>query len=211
MEIMGITVGRRASGCDAGVMTSYQAPPADGLEAQWVNAHDQVMETVSLRWENEAWTVESQLVEPQAQAVMRVSAGWQCRQVLLFRDLPEPDLWLATDGAGRWGEVNGAHRDDLDGCTEMLVSGSVIGHVVPIRRLPLLVGHAADIRIALIDPDTLAVAAVSRRYHRVGEQRWEIEDLTRSRERSSESSRLILDVDRHGVPLDAGTHRRRVM
>ena len=176
-----------------------------------MNAHDQVMETVSLRWENEAWTVESQLVEPQAQAVMRVSAGWQCRQVLLFRDLPEPDLWLATDGAGRWGEVNGAHRDDLDGCTEMLVSGSVIGHVVPIRRLPLLVGHAADIRIALIDPDTLAVAAVSRRYHRVGEQRWEIEDLTRSRERSSESSRLILDVDRHGVPLDAGTHRRRVM
>ena len=41
------------------------------------------------------------------------------RQFLLFRDLDEPDLWLATDGTGRWGEMNGAHRPELDGCYDV--------------------------------------------------------------------------------------------
>jgi hypothetical protein len=188
-------------------MTAYQAPPADGLEAHWVDTHDQVMEMLSLRWENEAWTVESQLVGAQAQVVTRLSAGWHCRQLLLFRDLPEPDLWLATDGAGRWGEVNGAHRHDLDGCTELMVTGSVGGHVAPIRRLPLLVGHTAEVRVAVIDPGTLAVQPMSRRYHRLSEQRWEVEDPTQS----GASSSLIVEVDRHGVPWDAGDYRRRVI
>lgn len=185
-------------------MSTYPALPADGVEAQWIGGSGQVVEQVGLRWENEAWTVETLLAEHQAQAVLRVSASWQVRQLLLFRDLPEPDLWLATDGGGRWGEVNGAHRDDLDGCTELAVRGSVITHLASLRRLPLLVGHTAEMRIAVVDPETLAVTPSTWRYHRAGEHRWEVEA-------AEGGQRLGFDVDRFGLPLDMGADRRRVM
>lgn len=184
-------------------MSTYQALPADGVKARWADAQGRPAEEASLRWENEAWTVETLLREQRAQVVLRISAGWHMRQMLLFRDLPEPDLWLATDGGGRWGEVNGAHRDDLDGCTELLVRGSVVSHVASLRRLPLLVGHSAEMRVALVDAETLSVTPTTWRYHRHGDHRWEVEE-------ASTRTRLQVEVDRHGVPLDLGDERRRV-
>ena len=56
------------------------------------------------------------------QYVLRLSASWQVRQFLLFRDLEDPDLWLATDGTARWGEMNGAHRIELDGCYDITMN-----------------------------------------------------------------------------------------
>jgi uncharacterized protein len=185
-------------------MTTYPALPADGLLARWAGASGEVTESATLRWENEAWTVECVLSQHQAQAVMRVSASWQVRQLLLFRDLPEPDLWLANDGGGRWGEVNGAHRDDLDGCTEVVVADSVSSHVPTLRRLPLLVGHSADMRVATIDPDTLSVTPTTWRFHRTGEHRWEVQ-------RPDASHPVTYEVDRFGLPLDVGIDRRRVL
>ena len=184
-------------------MSTYPALPADGVKARWVDTQGRPAEDASLRWENEAWTVETLLREQRVQVVLRISAGWQVRQLLLFRDLPEPDLWLATDGGGRWGEVNGAHRDDLDGCTELVVLGSVVSHVASLRRLPLVVGHTAEMRVALVDAETLSVTPTTWRYHRLGDHRWEVEEAaTRTRQH--------FDVDLHGVPLDLGEERRRV-
>lgn len=185
-------------------MSTYVALPADGVHAQWIDRQGTVAETASLRWENEAWTVETVLSDVRAQAVLRISAGWQVRQLLLFRDLPEPDLWLATDGGGRWGEVNGAHRNDLDGCTEVSILGSVVTHAASVRRLPLHVGHTAEMRVAVVDPDRLSVTPVTWRYHRLGDHRWEIHD-------PAIADRLSLEVDRHGLPMDVGDERRRVI
>ena len=71
-----------------------------------------------------------------------VAEGGAVQAQRLFRDLEQPDLWLATDGAGRWGEMNGAHRVELDGCFDLTMSTAAtvtpFTATMPIRRLPLL-------------------------------------------------------------------------
>jgi hypothetical protein len=186
-----------------GTMSSYPAPPADGLQTRWHHPGNTTAEEATLRWENEAWTLECVLANERTQAVMRVSPGWQVRQVLVFRDMSDPDLWLANDGGSRWGEVNGAHRDDLDGCTEVAVVGSVAAQVPSLRRLPLHVGHGADMRVAVIDSDTLSITPTVWRYTRLGDHRWQID-------RGDGGEPWVFEVDRHGIPLDMGPERQRV-
>ena len=81
------------------------------------------------------------------QYVLRLSPTWRVRQFLLFRDLDEPDLWLATDGHARWGEINGAHRPELDGCNDIDLACSPFPTTLPIRRLPLEVGDRAELPV----------------------------------------------------------------
>ncbi|MFZ9884781.1 MAG: putative glycolipid-binding domain-containing protein, partial [Ilumatobacteraceae bacterium] len=116
-------------------MNTYQSLSSSGHKASWqpISAVEKSLITdqsastspspmhsaVELRWENEGWTAEGTLGSDNAQFVLRLSAGWTVQQCLLFRDLEDPDLWLGTDSHGRWGEMNGAHRTELDGCTDI--------------------------------------------------------------------------------------------
>ena len=85
------------------------------------------------------------------QYALRLDPQWRVRQLLLFRDLDEPDLWLGHDGGGRWGEINGAHRPDLDGCVDVELSCTPFTLSLPVRRLGLGVGEAADLPVVSID------------------------------------------------------------
>lgn len=160
--------------------SAHDAPlrafPADGFDISWTTWDGLHRESVSIRWENEAWTVAGTVAREQVEYVLRVSPLWQVRQFLLFRDLPEPDLWLGTDGNGRWGEMNGAHRPDLDGSIDLELDITPLTWSLPIRRLPIRVGDAIDVRAVAIDVDTLAIIPVVRRYHRTGERTWRIDD-----------------------------------
>ena len=131
------------------------------------------------------------------QYVVRLSATWQVRQFLLFRDLDEPDLWLATDGSGRWGEMNGAHRPELDGCYDIDLACTPFTKSLPIRRLPLHVGDSADLPVVTVDVETLDVRAATHRYVRLDTHRWQFErrrSLRRVRRRPARS--------RHRLPAD---------
>jgi uncharacterized protein len=141
-------------------MNTYQPLSSSGHSVSWqtVNSAKQPPQsTVALRWENEGWTAEGTLGLDNAQFVLRLSAGWVVQQCLLFRDLEDPDLWLGTDSHGRWGEMNGAHRTELDGCTDLDFINTPFTNCIPIRRLPLLVGHSATISVAVIDIETLGI------------------------------------------------------
>lgn len=187
--------------------TAFTAFPADGYTARWQtwnldddNAGDEV---VTLRWENEGWTVTSEVGAERISYVIRLSATWQVRQFLLFRDLDEPDLWLGTDGGGRWGEMNGAHRPDLDGCFDLDLGCTPFTNTLPIRRLQLDVGDAADIITARVDTTTLGVVPVRQRYHRIGEHRFHHEDL-------DAQIQATFDVDVYGLVHDyPDLYRRR--
>ena len=75
---------------------------------------------------------------------------------------------------------------------------------VPIRRLPLDVGDAAELPVITVDVDTLAVAVEQRRYERLGERHWRHvrRDVTQHADE--------FDVDEHGVVIDRpGRFRRR--
>ena len=122
----------------------YRAFPADGVEARWTTWDGEHAEQLTLRWENEGWTASGRVSREQVEYVIRLSPLWHVRQFLLFRDLPEPDLWLGTDGGGRWGEMNGAHRPELDGARDVALEVTPFTLSLPIRRLPVRAADAVD-------------------------------------------------------------------
>jgi uncharacterized protein len=184
-------------------MRGLLAIPADGHEARWQTWDGEHEEVLTLRWDNEAWTAMADVGRERIQYVLRLSPTWRLRQFLLFRDLEAPDLWLATDGHARWGEVNGAHRPELDGCLDVEVPCSAFPTTVPIRRLPLDVGDAAELPVITVDVETLALDVEQRRYERLGERSWRHVDVA-----TDES--VEFDVDAYGLPVDhPGRFRRR--
>ncbi len=129
--------------------------------------------------------------------VVRLSPLWQVRQFMLFRDLEQPDLWLGTDGHGRWGELNGAHRPELDGALDITIAGSPFVHSIPIRRLPLVVGDEAELIVLAIDAETLG-----RRARVSARTSGSPIDVGAS---TTATTTIEFDVDDYGVP---DRHRR---
>ncbi len=185
-----------------GPVTPLHDPfPADGHTARWASWDGASSETLTLAWDNEGWTASGVVAGPDVQYVIRLSPLWQVRQFLLFRDLDEPDLWLGTDGQGRWGEVNGAHRVDLDGGIDIGLDVTPFTAAIPVRRLALPVGEEAATVTVEIDVETLGVVLAPSMVRRVGEQRYEFV-------RSGYS--VEVEVDRFGLPLDIEGGFRRL-
>ena len=184
--------------------SGYAPFPADGHEARWETWEGDAEEQLGIRWENEGWTVSGIVGRERVQYVVRLSATWQLRQFLLFRDLDEPDLWLATDGSARWGEMNGAHRVELDGCYDVELDITPFTPTLPIRRLPLHVGDSAELSVVHVDVETLEARPVRRRYTRTSEQHWVVRDL------DDGSTQVEFDVDEHGLVVDEPARFRRV-
>lgn len=170
---------------------------ADGHRVRWacVDGADAAVESFTLEWENEAWTASGRVGREDVQYVIRVAPTWHVRQFMLFRDLDQPDLWLAIDARHRWGEVNGSYRRELDGCADVELSCTPFPVTVPIRRLGLGVGEAADLPVVSIDVETLAAEVVRVRYERHGPRSWR-------RTRLDDGSAREFNVDEHGLVLD---------
>lgn len=187
--------------------TAMTAFPADGFTARWQRWDGDGDETLTLRWENEGWTAMGEVGRERVSYVVRLSAVWQVSQFLLFRDQSEPDLWLGTDGGGRWGEMNGAHRPDLDGCSEIELDCTPFTVTLPLRRLQLDVGDAAEVKAARVDVETLGIVPVEYRLEHLGDRRWRRVEASASGEMVSTSE---FAVDGYGLVLDdPGRFRRR--
>jgi hypothetical protein len=184
------------------VTSPLTAFASDGYTARWRTWDDQHLETVTLRWENEGWTATGEVGREAVTYVLRLSATWQIRQFLLFRDLDEPDLWLGADGTGRWGEMNGAHRPDLGGCTDIDLTCTPFTKSLPIRRLGLDIGAAGDVRCAMVDVETLELVATRQRFERLAPRRFRQTNLD-----SGISTDLV--VDEYGLVHDVADHFRR--
>jgi uncharacterized protein len=174
------------------------------IEASWRSWNSGHHEQLRLGWEAGGWTADGVISGLNVHYAIRVDDSWTVRHFMLFRDAEEPDLWLAHDGAGKWGEVNGAPRADLDGCTDIDLGCTPFTNTLPIRRLGLAVGASAEIVAAWVDVETLLVVASPQRYTRLDERRWRFEGL---------SSGFVadLDVDEHGLVLDYPDLFRRVL
>ena len=159
----------------------YLALPASGHKASWTLADASHLSHVDLLWENEGWTANGDLGSENAHYVIRMSALWVVQQFLLFRDLDEPDLWLATDGRGRWGEMNGEHRTELDGCIDIDLQGTPFTNSILIHRLPLHIGHSSTQNVITVDTETLGVTVVQQMYTRVDTHRWQYISLLQNK------------------------------
>lgn len=174
----------------------------DGHTVGWRTADGEHRVTCAVRWENEGFTVTGTASRERVEIVVRTSPTWQLRQFLLFRDLAEPDLWLATDGHGRWGEMNGAHRTELDGCIGVLVAGMPLTHTLTARRLPLHDGHSAEVPLAVVDVDTLEVRRVVHRYTRHDAAHWTVSCSPSGGDRRPPTHHSTLLLDAHGLVIE---------
>jgi hypothetical protein len=181
-------------------MTTYRPFSADGHTVRWSTWDGEHEEALTLTWENEGWTASGLVGAHQIQYVLRLSATWQLRQFLLFRDLDDPDLWLGCDGHGKWGEVNGAHRQEFDGAADLHLPCTPFTHALPILRLPLLVGDGTELPVVVVDVETLDVQRATHRYERLDTHRWRFDD----------GESVELEVDEHGLPLTVEGRFRRV-
>jgi uncharacterized protein len=176
-------------------MSGYHPFSADGHAVRWTTWDGSFEESTTISWENEGFTVHGRVQREAVDYVIRVSPTWHVRQFILFRDLDEPDLWLATDGHARWGEMNGAHREELDGARDISLSCTPFTATLPIRRLPMQVGDSADLAVVDIDVETLEVRRRMHRYTRLTESRWSVHH---------DDDNLIptFEVDEYGVVVD---------
>lgn len=182
---------------------SYPDLVTSGHSVRWEGWDGGYAHALTARWENRGWVVQGTLERERAEFVIRMNAAWKMSQFLLFRDLEQPDLWLGTDGSGRWGEINGAHRPDLDGCMEVELRCSPFTASLPIRRIGLGDGLAAEILVAVVDVETLQVVPERRQYTRISEREWTVFDPARR-----EMTRL--PVDEFGLVGDVDGRWRRV-
>lgn len=200
------------SGGTLDAVNPLHAPlPADGHTVRWEavagDGSAAGVEDLTLTWENEAWTASGRVVrtaggtDDSVHYVIRLSPLWHVRQLLLFRDLDEPDLWLGTDGHGRWGEINGAHRVDLDGGMDVALDVTPFTFSIPIRRAALAVGHAAATVLLDVDVDTLGVVPAAAELRRLGEHRYALLRATGT---------TTLEVDDHGLVIDLPGRFRRL-
>jgi hypothetical protein len=145
--------------------------------AEWSGWHGSGHELLTLGFETGGWTADGVLTDgTDIHYVVRLDDRWRLRQFLLFRDLDEPDLWLGVDDQGRWGEVNGAYRPELAGCTAVDLSCTPFTNTLPIRRHRIEVGGSAELLVARVDHETLAVTPERQRYARLAAHRWRYED-----------------------------------
>jgi hypothetical protein len=176
-------------------MSNYRPLASPGRRFAWNNWDGSPSSDVTLRWENEGWTAELRLAADDATVAFRLSAQWRIQQMLLFRDMEEADLWLATDGRGHWGEMNGAHRTELDGSLDIDFANTPFTNSVITHRLPLHVGHTADIQVISVDVETLELRKVTHRYTRTGLREWTYTSLATGAEATA-------TVDEHGFVID---------
>jgi hypothetical protein len=114
--------------------------------------------------------------------LIRCDAAWRVREVRVEADaLPARVLDLLADGAGRWRLRGGETIPALDDCVDVDLYASAFTNTLPIRRLQLDPGEAAEIRAAYITLPGLEVAPARQRYTLLGrntaESRWRYEGL----------------------------------
>jgi uncharacterized protein len=77
---------------------------------------------------------------------------------------------------GRW-LVDGEERTDLEGCVDVDIALGASTNTLPIRRVPLAVGEAVEIRAAWVRLPELDVRVLPQRYTRLAQERYRYESL----------------------------------
>ena len=99
--------------------------------------------------------------------------AWRVRRAEVETIGGGPSIVLTADGAGHWRDGAGAPRPELDGAIDVDLPMTPFTNTLPIRRLNLRAGEAADLRVVYIvipqgrvtvDPQRYVCLEPRRRY-----------------------------------------------
>jgi hypothetical protein len=117
------------------------------------------------------------------------------RRVELELDGGSTRRLLLGDGSGVWRWDDGPDLPKVAGCLDVDLTVTPATNTLPIRRLGLKVGQAADCRMAWVQFPGLEVVPSEQRYERLAADRWQF---------SSGDFAAELLVDPDGLVLDYG-------
>ena len=100
---------------------------------------------------------------------------------------------LLADGAGRWRWEGGPELAEVAGSLDVDLAVTPATNTLPIRRLDLEVGQAADLLMAWVQFPGLEVVGSAQRYRRLARDRWQF---------STGDFQAELLVDPGGLVLD---------
>jgi uncharacterized protein len=117
------------------------------------------------------------------------------RRVELELDGGSTRRLLLADGAGRWRWDGGPELPEVTGCLDVDLVVTPATNTLPIRRLGLEVGQAADLRMAWVQFPGLQVTPSEQHYRRLAADRWRFAT-------GDFEAELLVDPD--GLVLDYG-------
>jgi len=109
---------------------------------------------------------------------VRCDSRWRTRRATIRLDDGESSrsLRIRRSRDGLW-TVDRRPREDLRGCEDLDLEATPATNTLPIRRLRLGIGEAADVRAAWVRFPPLTVEPTKQRYTRVGATRYRYENL----------------------------------
>ena len=105
-----------------------------------------------------------------------------------------------TDGHGRWGEINGAHRPELDGCLDIDLAVHAVQRDAADPPAAARVGDEAELPVATVDVETLAVVPVEHATTAPSRAAGAVDER---------ASTVEFDVDEYGLVIDLPDRFRR--
>lgn len=164
------------------------------IEVSWKSIEDGAVEQLRLSEELELRAVSSiRRGEAAVRYEVVLGSDWRVRTVEL-ESTEGGALHISSDGQGGW-MVNGTARPDLAEAVDIDFVLTPFTNTLPIRRLSLDDGEAAEIVVAWIDFPSLEVRPDPQRYTRIdaGTYRFDSLDSDFTRE---------LTVDEHGLVVE---------
>lgn len=133
---------------------------------------------------------------------IRCDTSWRVRELGISLVGDARRFELVSDGTGTWQNDAGMPMPELAGALDVDLAVTPFTNTLPIRRLGLAVGTAADILVVYVGFPDLSVTTESQRYARIGDRRYRFESLDGTFVRD-------IEVDEHGL-VDAypGLFRR---
>jgi hypothetical protein len=104
-----------------------------------------------------------------ARYVVQGDARWRVRELRIdLLDQANRRLDLTTDGEGHWSDSAGEPLPGLAGCFDVDISATPFTNTLPIRRLALAPGAAADINVVYVALPELTALPARQRYACLG-------------------------------------------
>jgi hypothetical protein len=141
--------------------------------------------------DGEAWAVQYSIA---------LGSGWTTRSARVVSRSAggARELRIEGDGAGRW-RIDGEPVPELDGCLDVDLEASAFTNALPVHRLGLAIGRAADAPAVYVRAPGLHVERLEQRYVR-------LDDAERGQRYGYAAPRFRfeceLSYDAHGLVLE---------
>lgn len=174
--------------------------PNRALTARWVPWQGAGLQHVDLRPESGGIRVEGVAIgtfegrDFGARFLIECDAGWRTRR-LAIETTDARGLDISSDGDGRWRDATGGPLPAFDGCIDVDLAGSPFTNTLPIRRLGLTQGDAADMMMVWVPFDSFQPIVDGQRYTCLAPRRFRYEA-------TDGSFTAEIDIDDDGLVID---------